>query len=186
MLPPQKHVRFRPPHAWNRVFRFYIKSLYLFRRSLTGGTPAHMLRPAFGARLPGIFPQRFQEIAMADPHERNGENERKPSSADDADLSARLKSLDARISQASVHRAESEPRLRPKSDSSAIGQAFRYSAEFVSGVLAGGIVGWLVDRLFGTSPWGLIICLILGFCAGMLNLLRASGTVKPARYDDKK
>ena len=123
---------------------------------------------------------------MADPHERNGENERKPGSADDADLSARLKSLDARISQASAHRAESEPRARPTSDTSAMGQAFRLSAEFVAGVAAGGILGWLVDRLFGTSPWGLIVCLILGFCAGMLNLMRAAGMVKSARYDDKR
>jgi ATP synthase protein I len=123
---------------------------------------------------------------MADPHERNGDDERKPSGADDADLSARLKSLDARINQASVQRAETEPRPRPTSDSGAIGQAFRLSAEFVSGVIAGGIVGWLVDHLFGVSPWGLIICLILGFCAGMLNLMRAAGMVKPARYDDKK
>ena len=82
---------------------------------------------------------------MADPHERNGENERKPGSADDADLSARLKSLDARISQASAQRAESEPRARPKSDSNALGQAFRLSAEFVAGVAAGGILGWIVD-----------------------------------------
>ena len=123
---------------------------------------------------------------MADPHERNGGNERKPDSADDADLSARLKSLDARISQASAQRAESEPRARPTSDSSALGQAFRLSAEFVAGGAAGGILGWLVDRLFGTSPWGLIVCLILGFCAGMLNLMRAAGMVKSARYDDKR
>ena len=123
---------------------------------------------------------------MADPTKRNGEDERKPDGTDNADLSSRLKSLDARISQASVQRAESEPRERPKSDSSAIGQAFRYSAEFVSGVIAGGIIGWLIDQLFGVSPWGLIICIILGFCAGMLNLLRAAGMAKPARYDDKK
>src|SRR5215210_3454062 len=123
---------------------------------------------------------------MADPHERNGEEARKPSGADDADLSARLKSLDARISQASVHRADSEPRARPTSDSSALGQALRLSAEFVAGVAAGGILGWLVDRLFGISPWGLIVCLILGFCAGMLNLMRAAGMVKSARYDDKR
>ncbi|MXQ13687.1 AtpZ/AtpI family protein [Microvirga makkahensis] len=123
---------------------------------------------------------------MADPTKRSDENERKPNGTDDADLSARLKSLDARISQASVQRAEAEPRERPKSDPHAIGQAFRLSAEFVSGVIAGGVVGWLVDRLFGVSPWGLIICLILGFCAGMLNLLRAAGMVKSARYDDKK
>lgn len=123
---------------------------------------------------------------MADPHERNGENERKPGSADDASLSARLKTLDDRISQASVQRAESEPRSRPSSNSSAIGQAFRLSAEFVAGVAAGGILGWLVDRLFGTSPWGLIVCLLLGFCAGMLNLLRAAGMVKPAIPENKR
>jgi ATP synthase protein I len=130
--------------------------------------------------------QRFKEIAMADPHKRNGENERKPSGADDADLSARLQSLDARISQASAHRAESEPRTRQTSNSSAMGQGFRLSAEFVAGVAAGGIIGWLVDHLFGISPWGLIVFLILGFCAGMLNLLRAAGLVKPARYDEKR
>ena len=84
---------------------------------------------------------------MADPNERNGENERKPGSADDANLSARLKSLDARISQASAQRAESEPRARPTSDSSALGQAFRLSAEFVAGVAAGWILGWIVDYL---------------------------------------
>jgi ATP synthase protein I len=123
---------------------------------------------------------------MADPHERNGEDERKPASADDASLSARLKTLDERISQASQHRAESEPRDRPSSDSSALGQAVRLSAEFVAGVAAGGILGWLVDRLFGTSPWGLIVCLLLGFCAGMLNLLRAAGMVKPAIPENKR
>jgi ATP synthase protein I len=123
---------------------------------------------------------------VADPHERNGGEDRKPGSADDADLSARLKSLDARISQASVHRAESEPRTRQSSNSSALGQAFRLSAEFVAGVFAGGILGWIVDRLFGTSPWGLIVCLILGFCAGMLNLMRAAGVVKPGKHDEKR
>jgi len=34
-----------------------------------------------------------------------------------------------------------------------------------------------VDRLAGTSPWGLIIFLLLGFCAGVLNVLRSAGLV---------
>ncbi|MCB5175318.1 AtpZ/AtpI family protein [Microvirga lenta] len=123
---------------------------------------------------------------MADPTQRNGEDERKPSGSDDADLSARLSSLNARITKASAQRAEAEPRDRPTSDSSAIGQAFRLTAEFISGVLAGGVIGWLVDHQFGSSPWGLIVCLLLGFCAGMLNLLRAAGVVKTARSDDKQ
>ncbi|KLK91235.1 ATP F0F1 synthase subunit I [Microvirga vignae] len=123
---------------------------------------------------------------MADPTGRNDENERKPDGADDANLSARLKSLDARISQASVQRAEAEPRSRQTSDSRAMGQAFRLSAEFVAGVAAGGVIGWLVDYFAGISPWGLIVFLILGFCAGMLNLLRAAGLVNRAKYDEKR
>ena len=124
---------------------------------------------------------------MADPTKRNGENGRQPSSSDDANLSARLKSLDARLDQAAAQRSETqETRTRSTSDASAIGRAFQLSAEFVAGVAAGGIVGWLVDRLFGTQPWGLIVCLLLGFCAGMLNLMRAAGVATPARQDDKR
>jgi ATP synthase protein I len=147
-----------------------------------------MLRAAFGAGFFNPFSQPLhQENAMADPTRRNGEEGAKPTSSDETDLSARLKSLDARLDRATADRRETaEPRHRSTSDSSALGQGFRLSAEFVSGVAAGGIVGWIVDRLAGTSPWGLIVCIILGFCAGMLNLLRASGTIKPARYDDKR
>ncbi|MBZ6075980.1 AtpZ/AtpI family protein [Microvirga puerhi] len=124
---------------------------------------------------------------MADPTKRNGEDGREPTSSDDANLTARLKSLDARLDQATAQRTKiTEAPSRSKSDSKALGQAFRLSAEFVSGVVAGGIVGWLVDHLFGISPWGLIVCIILGFCAGMLNLLRAAGLVKGARYDEKR
>ncbi len=123
---------------------------------------------------------------MADP-DRRAEEDGKPTSSGDADLSARLKSLDTRIDKATADRKEvSATRARSTSDSRALGQAFRLSAEFVSGVVAGGIVGWLVDQLFGSGPWGLIVCLLLGFCAGMLNLMRASGVVKPARYDEKR
>jgi ATP synthase protein I len=129
----------------------------------------------------------LKENAMANPTERDGEKGRNSSSSDDADLSARLKSLDARLDQATAQRAKTEPRAaRPKSDSTALGQALRLSAEFVSGVAAGGIVGWIVDYLLGSSPWGLIVCIILGFCAGMLNLMRAAGMVKPARHDEKR
>ena len=123
---------------------------------------------------------------MADPTKQGNGNGREPTSSDDADLSARLRSLDARIDQASTHRRSTESPARSTSDSSALGQAFRLSAEFVSGVAAGGIVGWIVDRLAGTSPWGLIICLILGFFAGMLNLMRAAGMLKGSRFDEKR
>jgi ATP synthase protein I len=123
---------------------------------------------------------------MSDSTGRDDGKGRTPSSSDEVDLSARLKSLETRLDQASAHRKEAEdPRPRPTSDSRALGQAMRLSAEFIAGVLAGGMIGYLVDGLAGTKPWGLIVCLVLGFFAGMLNLLRAAGLAKPARYDDK-
>jgi ATP synthase protein I len=46
--------------------------------------------------------------------------------------------------------------------------------EFVSGVLAGALLGWFIDRLFGISPFGLIIFMLLGFASGLLNAVRSA------------
>jgi ATP synthase protein I len=35
----------------------------------------------------------------------------------------------------------------------------------------------------GTSPWGLIVFLLLGFCAGVLNVLRSTGAVAQSDAD---
>lgn len=96
--------------------------------------------------------------------------------AADRDLSARLKHLEARIDR----KRESAPERpdgveRQSSGPSALGAAFRMSSEFVAGVLAGGGLGWLFDRFLGTKPWGLIVFFMLGFAAGIYNVMRASG-----------
>ena len=53
------------------------------------------------------------------------------------------------------------------------------STEFVAGVIAGGVLGWIFDRMLGTKPWGLIVLLMLGFVAGVFNVMRASGFAGP-------
>ena len=60
------------------------------------------------------------------------------------------------------------------------GQAMKLSSEFVAGIAVGAGIGWLLDSVAGTSPWGLIIFLLLGFAAGVLNVLRAAGVVAEA------
>ncbi len=55
--------------------------------------------------------------------------------------------------------------------------AFRYGADFVGAVIIGAALGWGVDRLFGTAPWGLAVLLLLGFAAGVLNVMRTAGVV---------
>jgi ATP synthase protein I len=54
---------------------------------------------------------------------------------------------------------------------------FRLSSELVAGVLVGGGIGWGLDRLLGISPWGLIVFLLLGFAAGVLNVMRSAGVI---------
>ena len=56
----------------------------------------------------------------------------------------------------------------------AFGTAFKFAAELVVGVVVGGGVGWLLDRQFGTQPWLMIVLVILGFAAGLLNVVRAA------------
>lgn len=42
-------------------------------------------------------------------------------------------------------------------------------------MLFGALLGWLLDRWLGTSPWGLMVLLLLGFAAGVFNVMRAAG-----------
>lgn len=60
---------------------------------------------------------------------------------------------------------------------SGMGYALRLSSEFIAGIVVGAAIGWVIDEAAGTSPWGLIVFLMLGFGAGVLNLLRSAGMV---------
>jgi ATP synthase protein I len=36
----------------------------------------------------------------------------------------------------------------------------------------------VLDRFLSTSPWGLIVFLLLGFAAGVLNVMRTAGVAQ--------
>jgi len=99
---------------------------------------------------------------------------------DEAALSARLRELSQKLDKASEE-ARAAERAQPSNEVNAQGMrlAFRIVGEFVSGVLVGAGLGWLLDHWLGTSPWGMIVLLLLGFVAGVLNVLRAVGKVAP-------
>ncbi len=81
-------------------------------------------------------------------------------------------SLEARRSEDGVEKS----RVR----STGFAQAVKVASEFVAGVVVGAGIGWGIDRQLGTSPWALILFLLLGFAAGVLNVLRAEGKVAEA------
>lgn len=58
----------------------------------------------------------------------------------------------------------------PLSKSSGI--AYRVGVEFISGVFVGVILGYAVDHVFQTRPWGIVGFVILGTAAGFLNVYK--------------
>jgi ATP synthase protein I len=102
-------------------------------------------------------------------------------SSAEADLSARLKGLGAKLGQAGQAKPTQNDSGKYASDPQAMAKGFRLSTELVAGVIVGAIIGWVFDRLTGFSPWGLIVFLLLGFAAGVLNVMRAAGVVAPSK-----
>jgi ATP synthase protein I len=95
-------------------------------------------------------------------------------SSEEAALSARLRRLGDQLDRQRASQP-TEPAARPASNASAMARGMRLSSELVAGVLVGGAIGYVLDRLLGSSPWGFIVFVLLGFAAGILNLMRAVG-----------
>jgi len=107
-----------------------------------------------------------------------GREEKSVTPNDEAALSARLKSLGQRLDQTGQRRAaETGSASRPATDHSALARGFRLSSELVAGVLVGAGLGWLIDRWLGILPWGTFVFALVGFTAGVLNVMRQAGVV---------
>jgi ATP synthase protein I len=120
---------------------------------------------------------------MADGTKDGGNGNRDQSSSDEAALSARLGSLDHRLSEI---RDSRKIRTDQPGDGSGDGAArasamalgFRLSSELIAGVGVGALIGWGFDRLLSTSPFGLIVFVLLGFIAGVVNVIRSAGVAQ--------
>ncbi|NOV15353.1 F0F1 ATP synthase subunit I [Ensifer sp. NM-2] len=91
-------------------------------------------------------------------------------------LEARLKQLGEKIES----KRPSEPdgaEARAAESRKGYAAAMKLSSEFIAGIVVGAFLGYLLDHFAGTGPWGMIIFLLLGFCAGVLNVLRSAGMV---------
>jgi ATP synthase protein I len=119
---------------------------------------------------------------MSDDTGRQSDPDRRPS--DEADLSARLRRLGDRLDQVRKSQpSEPPPDARPVPDGSAMARALRLSSELVGGVLVGGAIGYALDYWLGIRPWGFIVFVLLGFVAGIVNLMRGAGVL--ARPEDR-
>ena len=109
--------------------------------------------------------------------DRNGKPDL--SAARDAELARRLGDLERRLDKQQRNAEEGGIQREVEPGRPGYAVAMRLAADFVAGVLLGAALGWGFDKLVGTSPWGLIVFLLLGFAAGILTVLRSAGLVKP-------
>jgi ATP synthase protein I len=109
--------------------------------------------------------------------DRDGEPD--PSySAEDTALSGRLRNLGKRLDKSRDDLGE-DVREVSAPRSPGVAMALRLASDFVAGVVVGAALGWGFDRLFDTSPWGLVVLVLLGFAAGLLNVMRTAGLIRP-------
>ena len=57
---------------------------------------------------------------------------------------------------------------------SPIGTAFKLSTELVSAVAVGTIIGFILDKTFGTKPWLILIFFFVGVVAGISNVIKSA------------
>ena len=114
---------------------------------------------------------------MADPRKpKTPESEASPELGD---LSNRLKDLSDRIAAEKSDQAAARQPSSRYDGAKDYSKGYRLASEFVAGVLVGGLLGYGLDYLLGTLPLFLIVLLLFGFAAGILNMSRAANRDQP-------
>jgi ATP synthase protein I len=91
-----------------------------------------------------------------------------------AALRARLNRLSAELKgrPAPTPAPEHKPELKPDAAGSAMSLGLRAGSEFVSAVIIGLGIGWVLDRVLHTNPAFLIVFFLIGVAAGIWNVIR--------------
>ncbi len=101
----------------------------------------------------------------------------------DNDIKTKIDDLNQRIEQARKN-SNTPDNIEPShADEEATEneiKSARAGSEFLASVFAGGFLGYGIDWLFGTLPWGMISFLVLGFVSGVY---RANAATKQSNED---
>ena len=108
---------------------------------------------------------------MSEPRDENRPKSGSPVTAD----------LEARIARAQARSpAQAEVEQRRQSDMSGLSRGFRLASEFAAAIIVGAGLGYLIDMVLPTRPWAMVVLLLLGFAAGVLNVVRATREMNAA------
>src|SRR5579884_2521047 len=86
---------------------------------------------------------------------------------------AKLNDLSARLAQVEAHeRYEQREEEEKRSSSQGVGVGMRIGIELLGAVIAGAGIGYVIDLKLHTKPIFMLAFIVLGFAAGMLDVLR--------------
>jgi ATP synthase protein I len=86
---------------------------------------------------------------------------------------ARITSLNERLARAKSEEADRRGEGRKAGDGD-YRMGNRVLAELIGGMVGGALIGWVLDRFLGTSPWLLLTLLALGIVSAFRNIIRIS------------
>ena len=96
-----------------------------------------------------------------------------PSGQEPNGADARIESLDRRLAEAKQREAERTGVKQQGADANyRLGN--RVLAELLGGMVGGSAIGWVIDLVAGTKPWGLLVMLFLGTIVAFRNIIRIS------------
>jgi ATP synthase protein I len=82
--------------------------------------------------------------------------------------------LASRIASAKREREAEDKRASADNSREMTGLArgMRIGTEFIAAIVVGTLIGYFIDLGLGSSPWGMLIMLLVGFAAGIRNVTR--------------
>ena len=99
-------------------------------------------------------------------------NEEKPASQPIAE-DARIDALD---DKAASEREEKRNQPKVQGADANYRSGNRVLADLLGGIFGGSVIGWAIDALFGTLPWGLLVGLFLGIGVAFRKLIQNANT----------
>src|SRR6478672_196973 len=111
---------------------------------------------------------------MPEPAKDRGPGQRQVIDEDKAAFEGRISDLGERLGKVKAqHQADANAERDAEMRGRGMAYGMRMAAELVGAVMVGGAIGWGLDRLLGSTPWLFLLFFVLGFAAGVLNVVRA-------------
>ena len=104
-----------------------------------------------------------------------------PGQDDRLPADARLDRLDERLAEAQRKEALRTGKGPAPDASEQLGN--RVLATLIGGLLGGTLIGWLLDRLFGTWPMLFITLMVLGTASGFWSIIKMSNSNTKTKRD---